>query len=38
MIGNQTFAHLNLALQKMKENLLPFGGVCVMAIGYLLQL
>ena len=38
MIGNETFKHLNLALQLIKNNTLPFGGVCLMPIGDFLQL
>ncbi len=38
MIGNQTFEHLNLALQDVKQNKLIFGGVSVLLIGDLLQL
>ena len=38
MIDNQTFEHLNLALQDVKQNKLIFGGVSVLLIGDLLQL
>ena len=38
MIGNQTFEHLNLALQDVMQNKLLFGGVSVLLIGDLLQL
>ena len=38
MTGDDTFKHLNLALQLIKENSLPFGGISVMTIGDFLQL
>ena len=38
MVGYDTFQHLNLALQLIKNNKLPFGGVCLMPIGDFLQL
>ena len=38
MIGNETFEQLNLALQHIKGNNLPFGGISLLVIGDFLQL
>ena len=38
MTGDETFNHLNKALQLIKKNSLPFGGVSLIAIGDFLQL
>ena len=38
MIGRETFQHLDLALQAIMQNSLPFGGVSVLAVGDFLQL
>ena len=38
MIGLETFKDLDVALQRIKNNSLPFGGVSVMTIGDFLQL
>ena len=38
MTGLDTFNHLNKALQLIKQNTLPFGGVSLLLIGGFLQL
>ena len=38
MVGGQTLSNLNLTLQDIFENDLPFGGVSILAVGDLLQL
>ena len=38
MVGNETFHHLDLRLQDIMDNKLPFGGISVLVVGDLLQL
>ena len=38
MTEQETFANLDLALQVIKQNFLPFGGVSLLIVGEILQL
>ena len=38
IIGKECFEHLDLALKAIIQNLLPFGGVSFLVVGYFLQL
>ena len=38
MTGRETFGHLDLALKAIMQNLLPFGGISLLAVGDFLQL